>query len=200
MWVYSCFEGDEDMALAWVQHDLYFASSSRPSVSIGGGSTLGWIWANVQHEARRRHGSIPWIARNLDRLLKIDRFPHKLLQIPHEHIAAYFRWISPRVTRPGVDYECDDTYPLDLLQAWRGFLTAEIPDLLSSDRALVALGKSMVYQLFEAGDDAYHDLQDILMLRYGSACVQTTWWAPEVISRTQGKAGQTTTNTRGAYA
>ena len=24
MWVYPCFEGDVDMARAWVQHDLYF--------------------------------------------------------------------------------------------------------------------------------------------------------------------------------
>ena len=42
MWVYPCFEGDVDMARAWVQHDLYFPCPSRPYVSIFGGSTLGF--------------------------------------------------------------------------------------------------------------------------------------------------------------
>jgi len=39
MWVYPCFEGDVDMARAWVQHDLYFPCPSRPYVDIFGGST-----------------------------------------------------------------------------------------------------------------------------------------------------------------
>jgi hypothetical protein len=34
MWVYSCFEGDVDMARAWVQHDLYFTSLSTILAAI----------------------------------------------------------------------------------------------------------------------------------------------------------------------
>ena len=63
-------------------------------------------------------------------------------------------------------------------------LTADIYDLLStSNRALAALAKSIVYQSFDAGDDAYHEVQDILMLRYGFECVAETWWAAEVAER-----------------
>jgi len=70
------------------------------------------------------------------------------------------------------------------LHEWKACLKADIFDLLSSsNRALVALAKSVVYQSFDAGDDAYHDLQDILMLRYGFECVAETWWAAEVAER-----------------
>ena len=111
-------------------------------------------------------------------------FSHKLLQVPHEHIAAFHRWIMPRVAREPVHDVSEDAYPMDLLNEWRVCLTADIFDLLStSNRALVALAKSIVYKSFDAGDDAYHDLQDILMLRYGFECVAETWWAAEVAER-----------------
>jgi hypothetical protein len=44
----------------------------------------------------------------------------------------------------------------------------------------VALAKSMVYQSFDAGEEAYQDFQDILMRRYGFECVVKTWWAADV--------------------
>ena len=70
---------------------------------------------------------------------------------------------------------------MDLLEDWRAFLKADVFDLLSSsNRTLVALANSIVYQLFDAGDEAYHDFQDILMRRYGFECVAKTWWAAEV--------------------
>jgi hypothetical protein len=196
------FDGDVDMTLAWVQHDLYFASAERPAVTIGGGSTLGWIWANVQHQAERRGQFIPWIDRNLERIQRIDGFNHKLLQVPHEHMAAYFRWTMPRISRGAAFDATDDTYPMDLLDSWRSFLKSDIPDLLSSDEALVALAKCIVYKSFDAGDDAYHDFQDVLMLRYGFACVEKTWWAAEVRDRVGAAADQAPkiTNRRGAYA
>jgi hypothetical protein len=186
MWVYPCFEGDVDMARAWVQHDLYFTSPRRPSIDIFGGSTLGFIWANVILAANARRRSVPWLDRNWERLLKLERdgFSHKLLQVPHEHMAAYHRWIMPRVEREGVIYTSDDTYPMDLLEDWRAFLKADVFDLLSSsNRALVSLAKSMVYQSFDAGEEAYHDFQDILMRRYGLECVAKTWWAADVATR-----------------
>jgi hypothetical protein len=186
MWVYPCFEGDVDMARAWVQHDLYFTSPRRPSIDIFGGSTLGFIWANVCLAAHARRRSVPWLDRNWERLLKIERdgFSHKLLQVPHEHMAAYHRWIMPRVEREGVMYTSDDTYPMDLLEDWKAFLRADVFDLLSSsNRALVSLAKSMVYQSFDAGEEAYHDFQDILMRRYGFECVAETGWAADVAAR-----------------
>jgi hypothetical protein len=91
---------------------------------------------------------------------------------------------------------------MDLLEAWKAFLRKEIPDLLSSDDALVSLAKSMVYRAFEEGDRAYHYFQDILMLRYGYECVAGTTWAAEVRDRVGVAADRApnTTNQRGANA
>jgi len=205
MWVYPCFEGDVDMARAGVQHDLYFPSSTRPYVDIFGGSTLGFIWANVILASYARRRSVPWIDRNFHRLLQVERerFSHKLLQVPHEHIAAFHRWIMPRVAREPVYDVSEDAYPMDLLHEWKACLKADIFDLLSSsNRALVALAKTVVYKSFDAGDDAYHELQDILMLRYGFECVAETWWAAEVRDRVGAAADEVpkTTNQRGANA
>jgi hypothetical protein len=184
MFVYPCFDGDVDMALAWLQHDLYFADSDSPEwATLGGGSTLGWIWAHVMHRCAIRRSSIPWVDRNFDRLDRITGFSHKLLQVPHEHIAAYFRWTTPRIERGKIDGETAEQETRDLMESWKSFLRREIPDLLRSDAALVALAKSILYQLFDAGDAAYEDFQDILMRRYGFECVETTGWALEVAER-----------------
>lgn len=183
MWVYSCFEGDVDMALAGIQHDLYFASTERPWVSIDGRCTLGWIWRQAVIRSAERCRAVPWLDRNMTRIRAIDGFSHKLLQLPHAHIAAYHRWTMPRIERDIVHLQVGGVYPDGLLDSWRDFLRADIPDLFSSDRALVAFMKSMVYQLFDSGDRAYFEFQDILMRRYGYACVSATSWAAEIADR-----------------
>jgi hypothetical protein len=202
MIVGSCFEGDVDMALAGVQRDLYFASGFNPELLIDRASTLGWIWANVVWASWTRGN--PWLDRNVERMQRINRggFSHKLLQIPHAHIAAYFRWIMPRIERRSVITTDHGPYPLDLLTSWKIFLRKEIPDLLAADDALVALAKSVVYQSFDAGDHAYYEFQDILMRRYGFACVEKESWAAEVRGRVEAAADQSLerTSQRGAYA
>lgn len=183
MIVGSCFNSDVDMALAGVQHDLYFLSPTRPDVHIDGLSTLSWIWANVIAISWDR--GHPWLDRNFECIKRPDRegFSHRLLQVPHEHIAAYFRWTMPRVPRRAMILPEQGPYPMDLLEAWKAFLKKEIPDLLSSNDALVSLAKSIVYQSFEEGDRAYHNFQDFLMRRYGFSCVEKTGWAVDVARR-----------------
>ena len=183
MWVYSCFPGDEDMALAGVQHDLYFASSAYPEISIGGASTLGWIWATTLTYCADLHAEVPWVKRNLPRLLRLDGFNHKILQVPHEHLAAYFRWTMPRVSRESVMRHLDEPYPYDLLDQWREFLMREIPELLSQREAAVALATVVLYDNFDFSDQARDTLHRILFQRYGFECVSQTWWAADMAAR-----------------
>jgi hypothetical protein len=184
MIVGPCFDGDVDMALAGVQHDLYFASPEAPHISIGGGSTLWWIWRLALSQAAASRGTIPWIDRNLERLRAVDGFSHKELVLPHEHIAAYFRWTTPRIARPWVHDPSSADYPTDLLEAWRGFLRRDIPDLLYGRDALVSLCKLILYRNFDASDGPRAEFHDVLMRRYGHECVTRTWWAAEVAART----------------
>jgi hypothetical protein len=184
MIVGACFDGDVDMALAGVQHDLYFACRSAPQIFIDGSSTLWWVWRVALAQAAARRETIPWIGRNLERLQAVDGFSHKALVLPHAHIAAYFRWTMPRIARPSVYDRSAADYPMDLLDAWRDFLRREIPDLLSGRDALVSLCKLILYRYFDASDGPRAEFHDILLRRYGHECVTRTWWAAEVAART----------------
>lgn len=183
MWIYRCFDGDVDMALAGIQHDLYFASRERPDVLIDGNCTLIWIWQQAVRQSIRRRRHIPWLDRHMDRIQAIHGFSHKLLQVPHEHIAAYHRWKMPRISREIVHLHLGGVYPEGLLDSWRSFLRRDIPELFESDRALVPFMKAMVYRQFDAGDAAYYEFLDVLMRRYGHACVTRCWWSDEVADR-----------------
>ena len=183
MIVGGCFPGDVDMALAGVQRDLYFASSAYPEISIGGSSTLGWIWTTTLTYCAELHGQVPWVKRNLPRLRRLDGFNHKILQVPHEHIAAYFRWTMPRVSRRPAMRHLDDPYPYDLLDRWREFLMREIPDLLSRRDAAVALATMVLYDNFDFSDQARDTFHRILFQRYGLECLSKTRWAPDMAAR-----------------
>ena len=74
MWVYPCFEGDvDDGASLECSTTCTSRAASRPSVDIFGGSTLGFIWANVLLACHARRRSVPWIDRNWERLLQVRR-------------------------------------------------------------------------------------------------------------------------------
>jgi hypothetical protein len=183
MIVGACFEGDVDMALAGVQHDLYFASPEAPRISIDGRCALGWIWWQALLHAAARRDSVPWIDRNFDRLRAVDGFSHKNLVLQHQHVAAYFRWTMPRIEREAVCDRSAPDYPFDLLDAWTGFLRKEIPDLFASRDTLVAICKTILYRHFDASDGPWDQLRDILMRRYGYECVSKTCSADAVAAR-----------------
>lgn len=182
MWVYSCFPGDDDKALAGVQHDLYFASGEPPWLHIEGRCTLTWLWASAVRACATMHSTEPWVQRNLPRMRRLNGFNHKILQVPHEHIAAYFRWTMPRVTREAVQRD-DPAYPRDLLEAWRNFLLQDIPDLFRSREAAMAIPRMVLYDNFDFSDGARDAFHRILFERYGYDCVAETWWAPEMVVR-----------------
>jgi hypothetical protein len=183
MWVYSCFEGDEDKALAGVQHDAYFATPRLPSVSIERRSTLGWLWYQVMRYCEGRHSDIAWVRRNLPRLRAVGGFNHKLLQTHHEHIAAYFRWTMPRVVRDCVLPDDAEQYPFELLYAWHAFLMRDIPAWLEAPEPALAIARRVLLQSFEEGDEAADELHRLLFERYRYECVSKTWWAAEKAQR-----------------
>ena len=54
--------------------------------------------------------------RNLPRLRRLDGFKQKILHVPHEHVAACFRWTIPRVSRRSVMRHLDEPYPYVVLE------------------------------------------------------------------------------------
>jgi hypothetical protein len=180
MIIYDCFEGD-DLGIARVQHDLYFGKEIPSDYGIAGTFyTLGWWWDVLLSRARKRHRSISWLGRNLGRLERVGNFSHKLLQLPHEHLAAYYRWTQTRGARQDL-LEDPDARRLVLLDNWRTWIGRELRVLLEDDEVLVTNAKLILYRQFDASDRAGEALDVMLIERYGFDCVARTWRARDPV-------------------
>lgn len=198
MFVYSCFDGD-DLEVAWVQHDLYFGREVPTGYGIAGRYyTLGWWWRLLLDQAERRRSAIPWFDRNLRQLEKSGNFSHKLLQLPHEHIAAYYRWCRLRDGQRSATCE-KDARRLELLAGWRDWIAQELKTLLDSDAIALACSKVILYRHFDASDRWGEALDAMLVERYGFECVAKTWRSrdPVMLAARSGRQVHALTHPRG---
>jgi hypothetical protein len=192
MWIYSCFDGDDDEVLKQAQHDLYWGTKLGPEQRFSYGSALWWWWNLVVNWAEGLRDEVPWFERNFARMKAVDGFSHKLLQTHHEHIAAYYRWTmrgeSARVERE----RQPDEYRTACLEGWRRFFAAEVAVLMQDTEAHLTVAKIIVYRYFEASDTAADRLDEILMRRFGMACVVGTWRAgqPRLVAIEEARARQ----------
>jgi hypothetical protein len=173
----DCFEGDR-LEIAEAQHDLYFGSKVDPgSLFPPGNTTLMHLWslARIHAENAALLGVDPWLAANYRRLKRIDRFNHKTLQIPHEHMAAHFRWLMRHSGPLPFRNRNADYLRRYWIAAWRDYFCWEAPDLLEEPGVLVALCKTVLYRQFDASDRPAAELDRLLIKRYGISCVTKTW-------------------------
>ncbi len=192
MWIYSCFEGDDDEVLKLAQHDLYWGMPLRPQQKLDYGGALSWWWKLVVNWAEGLRDEVPWFERNFARMKTIDGFSHKLLQCHYEHIAAYYRWAlqeEPATVRRAREPE---RYRIACLDGWRSFYAAEVAAMMQDIEAHLTVAKIIVYRYFEASDTAADRLDEILLRRYGMACVADTWRAGEarLLAIDAGRTGQ----------
>lgn len=173
MWVYPCFEGD-NMALAIGQHDLYFGGTRTSEERIGqlSDSTGSYLLEVLQDQASRRAAAVPWFGRHARHLRWIKSFSHKFVQDPHQHIAAYYRWIRRTEPLPTGDAAANRT---QYLREWRDYLRKEIPALMSVDEIALEFGRLFLYRNFDASDRAADRLDELLVEHYGFECVAQTW-------------------------
>lgn len=192
MWIYSCFEGDDDEVLKQAQHDLYWGTKPRPEQRFSHGSAPWWWWKLVVNWAEGLRDEVPWFERNFDRMKAVDGFSHKLLQCHHEHIAAWYRWTlrgQPEHADRGRD---PDRYRTACLEGWRRFFAAEVAALMRDTEAHVTVAKIIVYRYFDASDTAADRLDEILVRHFGLACVADTWRArqPRLVAIEEARARQ----------
>jgi hypothetical protein len=134
---------------------------------------------------RCHHRHDPWFQRNLQRLVRIDGFDHRLLQIHHQHMAAYCRWRLPRIERAPVIDRSSPDYPVDLVAIWRKFLTEDVLDLLLDRHTLKTLCRLVLYRNLDVSDDYSDELRRILMRRYGRECIALCEWVGSEIPATR---------------
>jgi hypothetical protein len=190
MIICDCFEGDR-MDIALAQHDLYFNTHlSQTQLFSTGHATLGYLWLVAGNLAQNAAlgGGDPWFAANYRRIQRLDRFNHKTLQVPHEHIAAHYRWIM-RKSGP-LPFRCreGDYVRRYWINAWRDYLCWELPDLLDEPGVLLALCKAVLYRQFDASDKPAAELDQLLIKRYGMECVAKTWRTDPKMCRLMGVA------------
>ncbi|MBM4267135.1 MAG: hypothetical protein FJ144_11080 [Deltaproteobacteria bacterium] len=115
----------------------------------------------------------------------------QLLQCHYEHIAAYYRWaLREKPATAGRALE-PDRYRIACLDGWRGFYAAEIAALMRDVETHLTVAKIIVYGYFEASDVADR-LDEILVRRYGMACVAQTWRAEQarLVAIEEARAGR----------
>jgi len=101
MWVAPAFPGDDDGALMWAQHDLWFR--------IGGAwiedgdyamTSCAYLFSCARKAVMFYTVANPLFFPERDRLPSVDRFDHRVLQDAHDVIAAYYRWCNMHAKRP----------------------------------------------------------------------------------------------------
>jgi len=189
MIICNCFEGDR-MEIALAQHDLYFGKERHASYLPNGADTLGYWWglATARAEWLARNDGEPWYRSNYRRMKRVERFSHKTLQIPHEHIAAYYRWIMRHTGPLPFGGKSKEDLRVYWLGEWGNYLRFELLDLVNTPAILKALCRTMLYRHFEAADRSAAELDRLLIERYGMECVAQTWRTDPKICHLMGVA------------
>ncbi len=165
------------MTLALAQHDLYFGRELKSEeLFYPGNTTLMHLWRMARNCAETvAKGGEPWFKAHYRRLQRIDKFSHKTLQHPHEHMAAYYRWMMRSTEKPAFAWRGKDYLRRYWVFQWRSYLHLEIPDLLAVPGLLRALCQTVLYRHFERSNRSAADLDKFLIGRYGMDCVRNTW-------------------------
>jgi hypothetical protein len=146
------FDGDENDTLKWVQHDEY-------------GKML---WSLFDALASRYLLDIryTWISPDFVPILrKIKNYDHRVLQVAHDLIAAYYRFtfcnrVDNVIIPEGFDIK--DYY----LAAWRAYYIQEVNLLSQLEEIAESLVTAVAYQNTDRGYQAEDNLRVLLLKRY----------------------------------
>jgi hypothetical protein len=154
MIVGKSFEGDDNITLSRLQHDVYSEVLRR-----------------LFESARDRHltaASLVGVEDELSLRLRAMRgFDHRTLQLAHDRIAAYFRFQSPGSAQLYLG-EDEVKYLERLTQEWREFFAGEVEDFTQRDEYVRAACKAACFGNTEPGYTAEDQLDQLLTRRYAS--------------------------------
>jgi hypothetical protein len=154
MIVGKSFDGDDNIILSRLQHDVY-------------SEMLGQIFKS----ARDRYltaASLVGVEDELSqRLNGMWGFDHRTLQTAHDRIAAYFRFQSPDSAQLRLG-EDDVQYRDRLTREWREFLGGEVGELAQHDEYVRAVCTAAAFGNTEPGYTAEEKLDQFLTRRYAS--------------------------------
>ena len=158
MIVGNCLPGDNNDKLKWIQHDLYELSLKHLVDSAELRYLSGVRLVGVETELARR-------------LTSKDSFDHRVLQDPHDKIAAHYRYKHDSggqmpLPMDGLSYEGR------LKRVWFRFSMEEGERLAGIDWIARAILTAVAYQNTPQGHQAEKDLTAALREEYGDPDAQ----------------------------
>ena len=152
MWVGSCFRGDSDNDVMWVQHGVYHQA-------------LGIITGTCQEYMNFAHRILDDRWEEWD---FITRFDHRTLQNAHDTIAAAWRFrCLDAAKQMELSFDKEPGGEPDFVSHWLNWLQGEVKSWKNSPYLVRLVVKILRNQNEPAGYRAEADLNWELVLRYG---------------------------------
>jgi len=159
------FVGDNNEALKWVQHDVYWNVLHFLYRYPKGIYLQAVAFTGVETELFKK-------------IKEKDRFDHRVLQEAYEKIAAYYRYQYPdkwgQLVLPFVAPDCENLSLEEILveiykREWTSYWYEEVRKLSEEPLIVRAILTAVVYQNTDDGYEAEDLLMELLHDRYGKS-------------------------------
>lgn len=170
MFVGSTFSGDQDRDLMWVQHDLWFkingAWFEEDGLAMG---TSFYMFSCARKAVMFFTETNPLFFPEWEGLSTISSFDHRVLQVPHELLASFYRWRIQTVRLPAFSAALAD-YRAYLLDSWKTYLRYEVAHITFGRLDIAEqIVRAVIFQNTEKGYVAEDRIIAELDQRYGQS-------------------------------
>lgn len=159
------FKNDNNELLKLVQHDLYW-------------TLLSFLFTYMRDGYLRAVRLIGIDTDLSKKISEIYSYDHRVLQDPHDKIAAYYRYQYPdkegQYVFPFIVPDCSDLSPEKVLQVkykmeWSSFWHKEVKELINEPIIARTILKAIAYENSNDGYEAEDLLLELLHDRYGKS-------------------------------
>lgn len=168
MFVGPTFPEDQDRDLMWVQHDLWFkingAWIEEDDLAMG---TSFYLFSCARKAVMFFTKTNPLFFPEREELSTISSFDHRVLQVPHELLASFYRWRIQTARLPAFSTASAD-YRAYLLDSWKTYLRHEVSHITFGRLDIAEqIVRAVIFQNTEKGYVAEDRIIAELDQRYG---------------------------------
>jgi hypothetical protein len=157
----------------WTQHDLYFLKDCvglTVDADHVGGSPL-YLFRIALYQLHALSGGRPSFASITEPAFQMRGFDHRVLQLPHMKIAAFYRFLVKDVAPPAFSSN-KKRYREYLIEAWKTYFIHEVGSLVEDISFAEHTVRAVLYENTEKGYRSEDFLSEFLDRRYGKRCIE----------------------------
>lgn len=170
MFVGPTFSEDQDRDLMWVQHDLWFKINGAwfEEDSLAMGASF-YMFSCARKAVMFLTETNPLFFPEREGLSTVSSFDHRVLQVPHELLASFYRWRIQTVRPPAFSAALAD-YRAYLLDSWKTYLRHEVAHITFGRLDIAEqIVRAVIFQNTEKGYVAEERIIAELDQRYGQS-------------------------------